>query len=94
MSDLGRCAGFDPMERQIGHAGQPQTRLSLALAASRRARDRVVRMKLAAGGEPATGGFPYPGRTLAEVRRDQSRATAEHNRARTRRPGFWAEPLE
>lgn len=61
-------AGADPMEREIGGAGRPQTRLSLALAASARTRGRLQRMKMAAGqARAATGGFPYPHRNLAQI---------------------------
>lgn len=73
---LRRWAGFDPLERNMGEDhplfGRPCAPLTKALISSRAARNRVRAMKEEARRFPpvaATGGFPYPARTCAELPR-------------------------
>lgn len=66
-----------------GNAGRARPTLAIALDGSHKARARIVRLRLAAIGtnpRPAVGGFPYPGRTQAEVRIDDPAASARWDR--------------
>lgn len=87
---LGRCAGFDAMERPVGiGTGRSPDKVALALMASACARFRLQRMKAMAGyGRAAVGRFPFPHRTVAQLRRDELVRLSPAERSRR----FWAEP--
>lgn len=65
MNALGKCAGFDPSEFEMGYRNS----VGLAISASKHSAAKLRRWKEAARFAPPTAappGFPYPHKTCAE----------------------------
>lgn len=71
MNNLHKCAGFDPLEREIGiGTGNPKTEREKALIRAALTRNRYQRMREAsriAPPVPAKGGFPYNLKTVDQL---------------------------